>query len=69
MNQISGKIFVGEELLATVDGHWVRALNSFISATYSLPISIQQFSVVIRCRIGNYWFRSSRETRRLEEPV
>lgn len=26
VNQISGKIFMGEELLATVDGHWVRPL-------------------------------------------
>lgn len=25
VNQISGKICVGEEQLATVDGHWVRA--------------------------------------------
>lgn len=24
VNQISGKIFVGEELMANVDGHWVR---------------------------------------------
>lgn len=30
MNQISGKIFMGEELLATVDGHWVRTLIVFV---------------------------------------
>lgn len=24
MNQISGKIFEGDELAATIDGHWVQ---------------------------------------------
>lgn len=24
VNQISGKICVGEEVVATIDGHWVR---------------------------------------------
>lgn len=24
MNQISGKICVGDEVVATIDGHWVR---------------------------------------------
>lgn len=24
VNQISGKILIGEDVLATVDGHWVR---------------------------------------------
>ncbi len=33
VNQINGKIFVGEELLATVEGHWVRAfIPLFVSA-------------------------------------
>lgn len=31
VNQINGKIFVGEEVLATVDGHWVRTLILLIS--------------------------------------
>lgn len=48
VNQISGKISMGEEVLATVDGHWVRTLIlplcPFIAALIALSgssVSIQ----------------------------
>lgn len=37
MNQISGKIYVGEEVVATVDGHWVRAFISFSRLPFQSP--------------------------------
>lgn len=30
VNQISGKICVGEEVVATIDGHWVRKNMSLV---------------------------------------
>lgn len=66
MNQINGKIFVGEELMATIDGHWVRALT-LLPSCYSLPVGLHFFSLPI-VRIYNWTFRS-REIHQRDEMV
>ena len=59
-NQISGKIHMGEELLATVDGHWVRhdpAANTALSV-FSLPTSALTSSSLTSCSTLRVFFQS-----------
>lgn len=68
---------MGDELLATIDGHWVRALlpnyfnlcilhfaslSASLFASHLLLLGIQLFSALISNRIGNYRFKSKRQT-------
>lgn len=50
VNQISGKISVGDELLATVDGHWVRAFIPQAATSVSLLSSSVSISL---CHLFN----------------
>lgn len=50
VNQISGKICVGEEVVATIDGHWVRKnhLSGVFLSLRLLPLGFGLMPVEIR---------------------
>lgn len=63
VNQISGKIRMGEDVLATVDGHWVRISFEICALLQNTSFQVYRkmwtgslTSVLLSSKKQNYWF-------------